>query len=83
MASAHVDVGIGICIPGPVFIPAQPVYEAPPPVVYAPAPVAAYGYGEDWRERDGRLSWRAPKDVVAERPWLNADVLVRRRFARG
>lgn len=34
---------------------------------------------EDWRERDGRLSWRSPKDVVAERAWLTADVLVRRR----
>jgi hypothetical protein len=34
---------------------------------------------EDWRERDGRQSWRTPRDVLAERPWLTACVLIRRR----
>lgn len=78
MASAHVDVGIGIGIPGPVFIPAQPVYEAPPPIVYAPAPVAAYGYPEDWRERDWheRQEWR-------ERQWRHHEHERERRERRG
>lgn len=52
MASAHVDVGISIGIPGPAVVPAQRVYVAPPPIVHAPAPAAAYGYADDWRERD-------------------------------
>jgi hypothetical protein len=34
---------------------------------------------EDWRERDGRLSWRSPRTVIEERPWLTAKTLVRRR----
>ena len=73
MASAHVDVGIGIGIPGPVFVPAQPVYEAPPPIVYAPAPVAAYGYADDWRERQ---EWR-------ERQWRHHEHERERRERRG
>ena len=54
-ASAHVDVAIGLGIPGAVYAPAEPVYAPPPPVVYAPAPVAvAYGGDDDWRhERRG------------------------------
>jgi hypothetical protein len=34
---------------------------------------------EDWRERAGRVSWRAPKDVIGERVWLTAATLTRRR----
>jgi hypothetical protein len=53
-ASAHVDVAIGLGVPGVVYAP-QPVYVAPPPVAYAPAPVAAaYGGYDDWRAREWR-----------------------------
>jgi hypothetical protein len=53
-ASAHVDVAIGVDVPG-VYVPAQPVYVAPPPVVYAPPPVpVAYGGYDDWRAREWR-----------------------------
>ncbi|WP_168788717.1 hypothetical protein [Paraburkholderia aromaticivorans] len=78
MASAHVDVGIGIGVPGPVFVPAQPVYEAPPPIIYAPARVAAYGYPDDWRERDWheRQQWR-------ERQWRHHEHERERRERRG
>ncbi|MEZ0604250.1 hypothetical protein ACAX43_19120 [Paraburkholderia sp. IW21] len=64
IASAHVDVGIGIGIPGPVFVPARPVYVAPPPVVYAAPPAVGYGYADDWRAREWheRQEWR-------ERQW--------------
>lgn len=57
-ASAHVDVAIGLGVPGVVYAP-QPVY-APPPVAYAPAPVAvAYGGYDDWRAREWREhEWR-------------------------
>lgn len=41
--------------------------------------LAAAYRDEDWRDRAGRLSWRSPRDVVAERPWLNATTLTRRR----
>ena len=59
-ASAHVDVAIGLGIPGTLYAPAEPVYAPPPPVVYAPAPVAvAYGGGDDWRAREWRRQeWR-------------------------
>ncbi|MFM0148489.1 hypothetical protein [Paraburkholderia sp. RL18-085-BIA-A] len=59
-ASAHVDVAIGLGIPGAVYAPAEPVYAPPPPVVYAPAPVAvAYGGDDDWRAREWReREWR-------------------------
>jgi hypothetical protein len=61
-ASAHVDVAIGLGIPGVV-------YEAPP-VIYAPPQVVTYGYpygyqygyggGDgDWREHEWhRREWR-------------------------
>lgn len=64
VASAHVDVGIGIGVPGPVFVPAQPAYVVPPPVVYAPPPVVGYGYADDWRAREWHehQEWR-------ERQW--------------
>jgi hypothetical protein len=62
-ASAHVDVAIGLGVPGVVYAP-QPVYVAPPPVAYAPAPVAvAYGDDDGWRAREWRArEWR-------EREW--------------
>jgi hypothetical protein len=63
-ASAHMDVAIGLGVPGTVYAPVEPVYVAPP-VAYAPASVAV-GYGgyddgraRDWRER---REWR-------EREW--------------
>ncbi|MCX4162131.1 MULTISPECIES: hypothetical protein [Paraburkholderia] len=37
-AMAHVDIGLNIGIPAPVYAAPAPVY-APPPVVYQPAPV--------------------------------------------
>lgn len=43
-AQAHVSIGVGIGIPGPVYAApayAAPVY-APPPVVYAPPPPVIY-----------------------------------------
>ena len=63
-ASAHVDVAIGLGIPGAVYAPAEPVYAPAPPVVYAPAPVAvAYGGGDDWRAREWRRhEWREHRD---------------------
>jgi len=57
-ASAHVDIAIGLGIPGAVYAPAEPVYASPPPIVYGHAPVAvAYGGGDDWRARAWR-EWR-------------------------
>ncbi|TKC83484.1 hypothetical protein FAZ69_23645 [Trinickia terrae] len=64
-ASAHVDVAIGVGLPGAVYAPPQPVYVAPPPVAYAPAPVAvSYGGYDGWRARERpehewrRREWR-------------------------
>ncbi|RQS12794.1 hypothetical protein [Burkholderia sp. Bp8998] len=63
VASAHVDLSVGIGVPGvyaapePVYVaPPQPVYVAPsPPVMYAPV-----GYrDDDWRARQWREhEWR-------------------------
>ena len=48
-ASAHVDVGVFVNTPPPVYAAPAVVYP-PPPVTYVPAP--AYGYRDDyWRER--------------------------------
>ena len=59
-AFAHVDVALGVDVPGAAYIPAQPVYVAPPPAVYAPAPVAmAYRDDDGWRAREWREhEWR-------------------------
>ena len=80
-ATAHVDVGIGLAIPGPMYDPVQPEYLPPPPPpppvyavppppnVYAPAPpVMAYG-DDDWREhREWREHhWRHQEE--RERDW--------------
>ena len=51
-ASAHVDLAVGIGIPGPAYIAPEPVYVAPPQVAYAPV---QYWRGDDgWREREWR-----------------------------
>ncbi|RAR66006.1 hypothetical protein C7401_103313 [Paraburkholderia unamae] len=54
-ASAHVDVALGIGVPGVAYAPVQPAYVAPPPV-----PVAvAYRDNDDWRAREWRQhEWR-------------------------
>ncbi|MEM5310844.1 hypothetical protein [Paraburkholderia sp. JHI869] len=59
-AFAHVDVALGIGLPGAAYAPAQPVYVAPPPAVYAPPPVAVAWRGDDdWRAREWREhEWR-------------------------
>lgn len=56
-ASAHVDVAVGLGIPGVVVAPAQPVYAAPAPVVVGYA-------GDDWR---ARREWRERE--WREREW--------------
>jgi len=60
-ASAHVDVALGIGVPGVAYAPVQPVYaDPPPPVAYAPAPdEMAYRDDDDWRRREWREhEWR-------------------------
>jgi hypothetical protein len=58
-ASAHADIGVYLGVPGPVY--AAPVYEAPPPVVYAapPAPYyeAAPAYGYYRYDHDDEHHW--------------------------
>ena len=59
-AMAHVDVGLNIGVPAPVYLPPAPVYVSPPPV-YAPAPVIAgpglvIGWHGD-RYWDGHRFW--------------------------
>ena len=82
LAEAHVDVGIGIGLPGPAFVvPPPPVYYAPPPVYYEPAPVyvkpppvvVAPGYYDDWRVRAWEeQQWR-------ERRWREHEWRIRHR----
>lgn len=61
-ASAHVDVAIGLGVPG-VYAPPPPVYVAPP-AVYAPVAVGYRGYDDGWRAREWlehewrRREWR-------------------------
>ena len=51
-ASAHVDVAVGLVVPGAVYAP-QPTYVAPAPVA------VAYGGYDDWRARESReREWR-------------------------
>jgi len=61
-ASAHVDVALGVDVPGVAYAPAQPVYVAPPAAygAYGPAPVAVAWRGDDdWRTREWREhEWR-------------------------
>jgi hypothetical protein len=37
---------------------------------------------QDHAEREGRRSWRNPTDVIAERPWLHAVTIIKRRAKR-
>lgn len=53
-ASAHVDVGVFLGVPGPVYVAPPPVVYEAPPVVYAPAPVYGYGYRYEGDYRDER-----------------------------
>lgn len=68
-ASAHVDVAIGLGIPGAVYAPTELVDAPPPPVVYAPAPFSvAYGGDDDWRACEWReREWRRPEWRAHER----------------
>lgn len=55
-AMAHVDVGVFLGVPAPVYVQQPPVIYQPP-VVYAPAPVyydGGYGYGYGGEYRDER-----------------------------
>ncbi|MBU9455781.1 hypothetical protein [Burkholderia multivorans] len=65
MASAHVDLSVGIGVPGVYTAPA-PVYVAPPPVTYAPV---GYRY-DDWRAREWReREWRRHEWRERDRGW--------------
>jgi hypothetical protein len=69
-ASAHVDVAIGLGVPGAVYAPAEPAYVAPPPVAYAPAPVAvAYDRYDDWRAREWRERRELRERELREHEW--------------
>ncbi|HDR9473684.1 hypothetical protein [Burkholderia multivorans] len=65
VASAHVDLSVGIGVPGVYTAPA-PVYVAPPPVAYAPV---GYRY-DDWRAREWReREWRRHEWRERDRGW--------------
>ncbi|WP_261517528.1 hypothetical protein [Burkholderia multivorans] len=71
VASAHVDLSVGIGVPGVYTAPA-PVYVAPPPVAYAPV---GYRYDDwrarEWREREWRRhEWREHEWRERDRGWL-------------
>lgn len=62
-ASAHMDVAVGVEVPGIVYAAPPPEYLAPaPPVAYAPPPPPvemAYRGDNDWRARQWREhEWR-------------------------
>ncbi|HDR8906291.1 TPA: hypothetical protein QDA83_001202 [Burkholderia multivorans] len=70
VASAHVDLSVGIGVPGVYTAPA-PVYVAPPPVAYAPV---GYRYDDwrarEWREREWRRhEWREHEWRERDRGW--------------
>ncbi|WP_261544060.1 hypothetical protein [Burkholderia multivorans] len=70
VASAHVDLSVGIGVPGVYTAPA-PVYVAPPPVAYAPV---GYRYDDwrarEWREREWRRhEWREHEWRERDRVW--------------
>ncbi|MEM5326016.1 hypothetical protein VSR34_05330 [Paraburkholderia sp. JHI2823] len=77
-AFAHVDVALGVEVPGVAYAPAQPVYVAPPPAEYAPPPVAVAWRGDDdwrareWREREWREHERR-EHQWRERAWRDHD----------
>ncbi|WP_261546912.1 hypothetical protein [Burkholderia multivorans] len=69
VASAHVDLSVGIGVPGVYTAPA-PVYVAPP-VAYAPV---GYRYDDwrarEWREREWRRhEWREHEWRERDRGW--------------
>jgi len=74
LAMAHVDVGISVGVPAPLYVAPAPVYVAPPPV-YVAAPQPAYVVGAPvivigWhgnRYWDGRRYW-ARHDWQARHP---------------
>ena len=51
-ALAHVDVGVYLGAPAPVYVAPPVVYEAPP-VAYVPAPAYGYEYYDDDHDRHG------------------------------
>lgn len=59
-ALAHVDVGVFLGAPGPVYVEQPRVIYAQPPVVYAPAP-AYYGYeyrdDRRWHDHGRHRGW--------------------------
>lgn len=70
VASAHVDLSVGIGVPRVYTAPA-PVYVAPPPVAYAPV---GYRYDDwrarEWREREWRRhEWREHEWRERDRGW--------------
>ncbi|AYY98743.1 hypothetical protein EGY19_15660 [Burkholderia multivorans] len=70
VASAHVDLSVGIGVPGVYTAPA-PAYVAPPPVAYAPV---GYRYDDwrarEWREREWRRhEWREHEWRERDRVW--------------
>lgn len=77
-ASAHVDVALGVEVPGAAYVPVQTAYLAPPAVAYAPAPVAtAWRSDDDWRAREWReREWREHErreHQWREREWHDHD----------
>ncbi|AOJ30044.1 hypothetical protein [Burkholderia metallica] len=66
VASAHVDLSVGIGVPA--YAAPAPVYVAPPPVAYAPV---GYRY-DDWRARQWREhEWR--RREWREHEWRDHD----------
>lgn len=43
VASARVNIDLGIGIPGPAYVSPPPVYYEPPPAYYSPPPPVYYG----------------------------------------
>ncbi|ADG14884.1 hypothetical protein [Paraburkholderia atlantica] len=58
-ALAHVDLGVYLGAPGPVYVAPPPVVYEAPPVTYVPAPAYGYGYGYGYEYNDDRdRHWR-------------------------
>ncbi|MGF6539703.1 hypothetical protein [Paraburkholderia youngii] len=58
-ALAHVDFGVYLGAPGPVYVAPPPVVYEAPPVTYVPAPAYGYGYGYGYQYNDDRdRHWR-------------------------
>jgi hypothetical protein len=65
-ASAHVDISVGLGVPGVIY-EEPPVVYAPPPAVVSYGYPYGYAYGDDWRER----RWR--RHEWHERHWRHDD----------